>query len=503
MARTARTHRLTALAVRKYANDPRMTAPLHDGGGLYLRKRGASLTWVLRLTDPANGTQQWHRLFPDNPSGTYPNKSLSDARQEAHRLWTTRSGGIDPRAERRREIEARQMAESSRRAALERRVSIRALFERWAAIDLAPRLTADGRRLGRKDGGSSTRAQFERRVFPRLGDLAVEDVRRGDLLALLDTAKAEGKLRTANVLLSDLKQMFRFALARDIVQRNPLDTVNKRDVGGPSVERDRVLSIGEVRQLSAALPPSGLQSRFVAGVWLILSTGVRVGELLGATWADADQDSAELRSIGDRADVKVGFVDLACGTWHIPVTKNQRSHTIHLSDFARAQFRQLQALRERTSDNTESLSSWVFSNEDGDGPVGVKTLGKQLSDRQREAKGPLRGRSKSTTALVLPDGRWTAHDLRRTAATFMAALGVSGDVIDECLNHVIESRVRRTYIRDRRIVQQRQAFDALGEFLGGLVQADLPMLSRSTGPLSARAGRLTLPRDATFASSLN
>jgi len=289
MARTARTHRLTALAVRKYANDPRMTAPLHDGGGLYLRKRGASLTWVLRLTDPANGKQQWHRLFPDNPSGTYPNKSLSDARQEAHRLWTTRSGGIDPRAERRREIEARQTAESSRRAALERRVSIRALFERWAAIDLAPRLTADGRRLGRKDGGSSTRAQFERRVFPRLGDLAVEDVRRGELLALLDTAKAEGKLRTANVLLNDLKQMFRFALARDIVQRNPLDTVNKRDVGGPSVERDRVLSIGEVRQLSAALPPSGLQSRFVAGVWLILSTGVRVGELLGATWADADR----------------------------------------------------------------------------------------------------------------------------------------------------------------------------------------------------------------------
>jgi integrase len=499
MARTARTYRLTALAVRKYANDPRMTAPLHDGGGLYLRKRGASLTWVLRLTDPANGSQQWHRLFPDNPSGTYPHKSLADARQEAHRLWTTRSGGIDPRAERRRDIEARQTAESSRRAALERRVSIRALFERWAAVDLAPRLTADGRRLGRKDGGSSTRALFERRVFPRLGHSAVEDVRRGDLLTLLDGAKAEGKLRTANVLLSDLKQMFRFALARDVVQRNPLDTVNKRDVGGPSVERDRVLSIGEVRQLSDALVPSELQTRFVAGVWLILSTGVRVGELLGATWADADQDSEDLRTIGDQADVKVGFVDLARGTWHIPVTKNQRSHTIHLSDFAREQFKQLEALRKSRSDTTPSLSPWVFSNDSGDGPVGVKSLGKQLSDRQRDAKGPLRGRSKSTTSLSMPGGRWTAHDLRRTAATFMAALGVSGDVIDECLNHVIESRVRRTYIRDRRIVQQRQAFDALGKFLDGLVQANSPTSSRSTRPLSALAGRFTLPRDASVA----
>ena len=81
----------------------------------------------------------------------------------------------------------------------------------------------------------------------------------------------------------------------------------------------------------------------------------------------------------------------------------------------------------------------------------------------------------------------------------MAALGVSGDVIDECLNHVIESRVRRTYIRDRRIVQQRHAFDALGKFLDGLVQASSPTSPRSPEPLSARAGRLTLRRDASIA----
>jgi hypothetical protein len=111
-------------------------------------------------------------------------------------------------------------------------------------------------------------------------------------------------------------------------------------------------------------------------------------------------------------------------------------------------------------------------------------------------KGPLRGRSNATTSLSLPGGRWTAHDLRRTAATFMAALGVSGDVIDECLNHVIESRVRRTYIRDRRMVQQRQAFDALGKLLDGLVQASSPTSSPSTRPLSALAGRFTLPRGA-------
>ena len=167
-----------------------------------------------------------------------------------------------------------------------------------------------------------------------------------------------------------------------------------------------------------------------------------------------------------------------------------------MSDFARAQFKKLETLRKGRIGTDVSLSPWVFPNDAGDGPVGVKTLGKQLSDRQREAKGPLRGRSRSTTSLSLPGGRWTAHDLRRTAATFMSALGISGDVIDECLNHVIESRVRRTYIRDRRIEQQRQAFDALGKFLDGLLQGSSPMLSAPPRPLSADARRFTLPRGA-------
>lgn len=43
----------------------------------------------------------------------------------------------------------------------------------------------------------------------------------------------------------------------------------------------------------------------------------------------------------------------------------------------------------------------------------------------------------------------------------MASLGVSGDVIDGCLNHVIESHVRRTYIWSRRPADQARAFDAL------------------------------------------
>jgi integrase len=468
MGRTARTHRLTALGLKKYAHDASATAPLHDGGGLYLRKRGAALHWVLRLTDPATGAQQWHKLFPDNPLGSYPGKSLADARSEAKRLWSTRSAGVDPRSERRRRIEAERSSQEAARLAAARRLTVRQLFDRWAAIDLAPRTSADGRRVGRKDGGAFTLAQFKRRVFPELGNLAVEDVKRGDLLALLDAAKAEGKLRTANVLLSDLKQMFRFALTRDIVQRNPLDTISKREVGGTPVERERVLSPEELRMLAAALVESGLQPRYIFAVWIVLATGARVGELLGAAWADTHRRPSELKTAADKSGIKLGFVDLDRKTWHLPETKNQRDHTIHLSAFALEQFRRLAALKESEPGDLARAVAWVFPNMAATGPVGVKSLGKQLSDRQREPSRRLKGRTKATSALLLPGGRWTAHDLRRTAATLMAGLGVSGDVIDECLNHMIESRVRRTYIRDRRFLEQAKAFDALGSRLKAL-----------------------------------
>jgi integrase len=200
----------------------------------------------------------------------------------------------------------------------------------------------------------------------------------------------------------------------------------------------------------------------------MLATGARIGELMGAVWADHGADDRTLASIADSANVKFGVVDLEKGTWLLPTTKNEREHLIHLSAFAISKFRLLAAYREVGGDGKPQ--QWIFPNSRGTGPIDVKSLGKQLADRQRPADRRIAGRSKSSESLILPGGRWTAHDLRRTAGTLMAAMGISGDVIDECLNHVIESRVRRTYIRDRRPVEQARAFDALGERLAALAK---------------------------------
>ena len=134
---------------------------------------------------------------------------------------------------------------------------------------------------------------------------------------------------------------------------------------------------------------------------------------------------------------------------------------------------QLQALadhREVLKDSPAGeLSPWVFPATDNSRPVCIKSFGKQLADRQREPEARMSNRTKATNSLALPGGRWTAHDLRRTAATVMARLGFPGDTINECLNHVQSDRMARVYIQDRREADQVRAFNALGARLAALV----------------------------------
>lgn len=407
----------------------------------------------------ADGRERRLPIGPYAPDGK-GGFTLAQARGEAHKLSTLYRSGIRnlhahfAQVQRDREqadADARAAAELARQeaeraaAAAARRITIHGLFAQWQRAELTPHLRADGTRTGRKDGGEWVRQSFERRVFPVLGDVAADDVRRADLLAILDDAKAEGRRRTANLLLADLRQMLRFATEREIVARNPLDGIRRAAIGGKDVERDRVLDDAELRALAAALPAARLHPRTEAAVWLILATGARVGEAMSARWE---------------------HVDPAARTWYLPVTKNQRDHTIHLSDFAMVQITKLSELRGAGTDG--ELVAWLFPATDPAEHVCTKSFGKQIADRQRRGEKRLSNRAKAVQSLALPGGKWTAHDLRRTAATLMARLGVPGDVIDECLNHKLQSKVARVYIRDRRVADQARAFDALGRKLSEL-----------------------------------
>lgn len=449
--------RATATAVDQW-----LTQPFQRGAGVFVGRitPAGERLFYFRYTD-SKGKRPFLPIggFKDKRGG--PGLTLAEANDRATELSTLYRSGIKDLREHleQQDADARQAREDERRAATaaaeaealaaERRITVRRLFEQWQRVELAPQTLADGTRTGRKDGGQWVLESFERRLFPKLGVVAAEDVRKADLLAILDECKAEGRRRTANVLLSDIRQMFRFAAEREIVQRNPLEGIKRTKIGGKDVERDRTLTDDELRALAKALPLANMGPRSVAAVWLILSTACRIGEAMAARWE---------------------HVDLEARTWHLPETKNQRDHTIHLSDFALAQFATLQGLREVVRDgDSGALSPWVFPATDNREHVDLKTLGKQLTDRQRSADRRLSGRSKNTEALTLPGGKWTAHDLRRTAATIMARIGISTDTIDECLNHKLQSKVARIYIKDRRLPEQARAFDALGAALAEIL----------------------------------
>lgn len=412
-----------------------------------LRPSGEQL-FYFRYTD-ANGERVFLPIGPYDPSGT-DGLTLKEARLKAGEWSRLYQSGIRNlrehlEAEEAARIAARDAelarlaaekaeaeAEQARKAA---RKTVADLFEHWAKVDL----------VNRKDGGAEVRRMFNKDVLPFLGDIAVADVTKGQITEVTDALLARGVNRMAKLIFSLMRQMFRFAVDRDLIDHDPTASIRKAKIGGKDVERDRVLSDDEIRTLAKKSPEAGLLLTTEAAIWIALSTCCRIGELLAARWE---------------------HVDLEKGTWLIPAenSKNKKPHTITLSSFAIRQFDRVRKIN--------GSSPWCYPNTDNSGPVCSKTVTKQIGDRQRQPEqGTMSRRSAQAQALLLPGGKWTPHDLRRTGATIMTALGVLPEVAERCLNHTEENKVKRTYQRHSYAKEMADAWRLLGERLEVLTNA--------------------------------
>ena len=85
----------------------------------------------------------------------------------------------------------------------------------------------------------------------------------------------------------------------------------------------------------------------------------------------------------------------------------------------------------------------------------------------------MKGRTKASSALLLSGGAWTPHDLRRSGATLMSRLGIDGDVIERCLNHVEPNRIKRIYQRDKKETPMYDAWQVLGQSIADIIQQTL------------------------------
>lgn len=443
-------------------------AVLRDEGGLFGKVRAKA--------DGAVGISFYYRYrfdgkFKDMSCGTWPGDSLASIRARRDDARAKVADGLNPAIEKKLARHDRQEEVASKLAAVELQratnLTVQDMFEAW---------TTDGVR--RKDGNAMLKRMFAADVQPAIGAVAVKDVTEHHLRAVLRAMVERGVNRSAVMQRNNLTQMFAWARKRQpwrklLVDGDPMELIEIEKIVSPDYDiddyKDRVLSHDEIRELHATITSmhtehdeapnkrigrQPLAATTERAIWIMLSTLCRVGETSMARWE---------------------HVDLAAGTWFIPkenVKDNIADLTVYLSAFALDQFQQLHA--------HTGHSAWCFPARNNDGSIEGKSISKQVGDRQSMFKKnrdgtprePLKNR-RSDNTLVLAGGKngaWTPHDLRRTGATMMQALGISLDIIDRCQNHVLSgSKVRRSYMHHDYADEKRAAWGALGAKLETLI----------------------------------
>ena len=251
----------------------------------------------------------------------------------------------------------------------------------------------------------------------RLTDISPEDIhRRIDKLANRPSEQHHA--------LVAVKVFFNWAHSKHYVEDNPC---SRFATPARTAPRDRVLSNEELAAVyKAALSGSDAFSFIVS---LLVLTGQRRGEIAALRWEWID----------DRERV-INFP--------ASVSKNKRPHTLPFGDAAASIFKRVPQVSEylfpasratsRTGKPTTVFNGWGKCKADFDTTCGV-------SD-------------------------WTLHDLRRTFATNMAALGVAPHVTERLLNHVSGtiSGVAAVYNRHTYMEEMREAVREYEQLLGHL-----------------------------------
>jgi integrase len=261
-------------------------------------------------------------------------------------------------------------------------------------------------------------------MIPVWGHRPFAEIGRRDILDLVDSIADRGSVIMARRMQGYVHRLFKWAVARGIVDANPAAGLPKP---GAETRRDRVLTDDEIVGVWRAADewPFGHIYR------LLLLTGSRRGEIGDLKWAEIAGEEIKLE--GAR-------------------TKSGTPHLIPLSKPARKLVKELPRIA-----GTDA----VFG--------GSKVAG--VWDR---AKARLDAKIEGMTGKPLPP--WRIHDLPRTVATGLQKLGVNLQVIEAVLGHVSGSRsgVVGTYQRHSFDKEKAAALEAWGAHVVSLVEGKKP-----------------------------
>lgn len=214
--------------------------------------------------------------------GSYPDWSVTAAREEAKAVKRQVDIGRDPLKER-----------DERRSAP-------------TVADLAQRYLDEHARFKADHAYRDQRTMFSRLVLPRIGTMKVAEVKHADIDRLHREISKRTRIQ-ANRVAQVLRKMFNLAIRWEYRTDNPVTGL----VFNAEVPRNRYLSPEEIRRLTSVLADHP-NRRCADVIRLLLLTGARRGEAINATW---DQ------------------FDLENGIWTKPSshTKQRREHRVPLS----------------------------------------------------------------------------------------------------------------------------------------------------------------------------
>jgi integrase len=395
--------------VRKILTDALIRALTASGTGRleYADTRSSGL--ALRVT--AAGAKSWSFRFRDPVSGKparfsvgpYPEVSLADARERADQLRRAVANGENPIERKRHE-----RSEAPKK-------TFQYLADRY--------MTEHARRFKRSADEDDRRLKLH--ILPKWGRRNYEKISRGDVIELIEELIAAGTPSLANSVHALVSSMFTFALDNGLVHGSPCARLKKR--AAENIGR-RVLTDAEIRLFWPKVPHPPVSRRVGLALRLALLTGARAGEIAGMRRTEL----AHLEKPG-------------AAEWVIPAerSKNGRAHVIPLGSLA---VDTILAAIELISDDDE----FVFPSPSAEGPItghalavamkrfALKLVGDPTAVKSWKAEPP------------------TPHDLRRTFATRLSALGVPKEDRDACMNHVRSDVGSKHYdLYERRAEKQR------------------------------------------------
>jgi len=358
----------------------------------------------LRVTKA--GRKTWSLIFTSPKDGKrarmtlggYPATSLARARTLAIEAHGHLDEGHDPR-----DIAAAQVASA---------MTVAGMIESFLEKHAKPNLRSAG----------EIERRLKKNVTPIIGSMKLADLHRRDMNRVVDPVLKRNRRVEASRVFEDFRSVVRWAVARGDLDHNPFDGMKKPN---GSVPRERTLSDDEIRAvwngLHTILARSKACQRIIK---LCLVTAQRVGEVAG---------------------MAVGEIDLDAATWTIPGarTKNSRRHVVPLSTTA------LELIKKALKDVGEDATH-VFLSSDSKGPLSPLVVAKTILRAQKPSEGRPLGR------FCIP--HWTTHDLRRTALTNFAVLGIPPVVAGAVANHIsvtkatvtLEVYTQYTYEKEKR-----------------------------------------------------